>query len=148
MRYEPDLAFDGNQLTAWAANSSTTAWKANRGDPGRGQSITMDMRSLTRFTEVGLLPGFAGVTPDKDLGCANVDRFAYNRWIRRVRWIFPGDITYEQVFEAVPDVQSIPVDVTAQQVRVEILETVLPPGDNVDNDLLISEIRLVGAPAS
>ncbi|MDP3966980.1 MAG: hypothetical protein Q8Q02_01765 [Nocardioides sp.] len=124
--YEPELVADGDPATAWRCS----------GD-GRGASLRILLDETRTISEVGLIPGYA-----KTDAVDGSDRYAQNRRIARVRWIFPDGTRIAQDLSTDPgnrSVQTVPVpDVDADQVTLEILESSTGERDSV----AISEVLL------
>ncbi|HMS49712.1 protein kinase domain-containing protein [Candidatus Neomicrothrix sp.] len=123
--YQASNVLDGLQDTAWRCPGSAV-----------GQSLTVSLGSVTEVTSVGLLPGYAKV--DSFDGS---NRFFENRRVTAVRYHFDGGTTIDQNFADSPTVQSIPVGVQTQSIRIEILGTT---GDGGRDFTPISEVEVVG----
>jgi hypothetical protein len=134
--YGPENATDGDLQTAWAPQESD----------GAGQHLTLDLGQDVQLTSVGLVPGYAKVGPLSSSGCAAVPRFDLNRQVVRVRYRFDDGSTVEQSFQPSATVQTMAVDATTRSVDIEVLQTVLPDGPDVDDDTLISEVVVEGSP--
>ena len=134
--YGPENAIDGDLQTAWAPKESD----------GAGQRLTLDLGREVQLTSVGLVPGYAKVGPLSSSGCAAVPRFDLNRQVVRVRYRFEDGSTVEQSFQPSATVQMMAVEATTRSVDIEVLTTALPPGPDVDDDTLISEVGVEGSP--
>jgi hypothetical protein len=132
--YTAIQALDGNGDTAWAPEA----------DDGIGEVLTVDLGGEVRLASVGLIPGYAKRGPLSWAGCAVQEQFWLNRWVRSVRWTFDDGSSVVQVFDHQPEMQAMAVDVLTGSVRMEILDSELPPGERVDDDTLISDVSFTG----
>jgi serine/threonine protein kinase len=125
IRYEPELAVDGDPSTAWRT-------------PGDGvnEALVITLDTARRVTELGLLPGYAKIDPFD-----GSNRFLENRRVRRARFSFSDGSALEVTYAEVPVVQYIDVDVVTTTVAVEVLETTTNPARDFT---AISEVEIVG----
>ena len=125
--YQPGLAVDGTNDTAWMVE----------GD-GTGQSIRLSLAGLSVITRVGLVPGY-----DKFDPCTGSERFDELRRITAVRWAFDDGLTIDQTVEPIPEMQEIrlPRAAVTASVTMTVLETVGPGDQNLDNTA-VSEISI------
>jgi hypothetical protein len=136
--YGATRAVDGDEATAWRCD-----------DDGIGQSLQIRLDKPVHLRSVGLIPGIVKVDP-----ADGTNRFVQNNKIAKVRWVFDGGKAATQSFDARPDLQRTPVDVTTKTVTVEILSVF--PGKDTPNDdgkpqqatrkSPIAEIELRGTP--
>ena len=126
-RYDVAYLLDGAFDTGWRA----------KGD-GTGERLTFTFSGPTRLSQVGLVPGYAKIDP-----CNGQDRFRQQRRVLAVRWIFDGATTVDQTFAETPSMQTIPVDVVATTVDIEILVVTSSP--EIDHTPL-SEVSFLGGP--
>jgi hypothetical protein len=137
----PDNFDDAGTPTAYAADNildgdASTAWRV-KGD-GDGVTIDLNWSGRSHITEVGLVPGYAKVDP-----ASGTERFPLNRRIDEVRWRFEDGTVVPQQFEDDPRLQTIPVDVTAASVTIEITSTI---AGHPDYDYTaISDVSVVGS---
>lgn len=134
--YASDNATDGDESTAWAPRSND----------GIGERLTVRFDEFKQIQRIGLLPGYGKRAPISWAGCQVRALFDHNRWVRRVRYHFAGGQTLEQEFIASSEVQwlQVPDRIDSDHVTIEIVDTVLPSGANVDDDTLISEVIIEG----
>jgi hypothetical protein len=125
--YQPGLAVDGTNDTAWMVE----------GD-GTGQSIRLALAGLSVVTRVGLVPGY-----DKFDPCTGSERFDELRRITAVRWAFDDGSTIDQTVEPIAEMQEIrlPRAAVTASVTMTVLATVGPGDQNLDNTA-VSEISI------
>jgi len=132
---------DGTPVSYGAANvidgAADTTWRT-AGD-GVGARLTLSLPSSTEVGRVGLIPGYAKTDP-----VDGTDRFAENRRVLAVRWIFDDGTTVDQTFEEQREVQFIEASATTSTVIVEIVSTTSHGGRDFTP---ISEIEVEGNPA-
>jgi hypothetical protein len=127
--YQPENTVDGDLETAWRI----------AGD-GDGVQLVFDLGEVVRLTEIGLVPGYAKVDP-----VADIDRFEQNRRIETVVWDFADGASVTQVFDDEPTMQTVPVDVTTNWVRLTIHDTTEDGGRDFT---AISEAEFTGRKAA
>jgi hypothetical protein len=126
--YDAQFAQDGDPATTWRV----------RGD-GSGQAVTFTLPSRSRLTEVGVVPGYVKIDP-----CGSANRFLQMRRLVKVRWLFDAGEVIQELDPDRPEMQTIPVDVVASTVTLEIVEVT---GNPVIDFTPVSEVSFVGAPA-
>jgi hypothetical protein len=104
-----------------------------------GESVTITFARPVHLRGIGLIPGYAKVDPE-----TGADRFAENRRIRAVRYVFDDGTWVRQTFADQPLLQTRTVDVTTGSVTIVIVKTT---GHGGRDYTAISEIRAFGAPA-
>jgi hypothetical protein len=115
-----------------------TAWRV----PGDGvnQSLMLEFATPVRVREIGLVPGYAKIDPFDQ-----IDRFAQNRRIVRVRFEFSAGESVEARFADRAESQTTMVnDILTTYVRVVILETTAPGVKDGRDFTPISEIVVMG----
>jgi hypothetical protein len=125
--YTVDHVLDGDPSTAWRV----------KGDGGR-VTIELTWPARSHITEVGLVPGYAKIDP-----ASRKDRFPLNRRIGEVHWRFDDGTVVPQQFQDAPRLQTIPVDVTATSVTIEIASTL--PGHPDYDYTAISDVSVAGS---
>ncbi len=121
-----------------------TGWGASRGD-GAGESVRIEFGERVRLSTVGLTPGFLKRGARQDRGCAVVDAFPLNRFVRAVRYTFDDGSSHVQHFDRRRALQTERVDVETESVLVTLLDTDRPAG--ADNDTILSEATFIGSPS-
>ena len=84
-------------------------------------SLTFTFDAPTRFTSVGLIGGYVKVDP-----LTGVDRFPQNHRVRQVQWTFDEATTVTQNLADSREMQTLPVDITATSVTMQIVATYPP----------------------
>lgn len=111
--YQPLMAVDGHDDTAWMVN----------GD-GTDASLTLTMKGPITITTVGLVPGYA-----KRDACSGANRFLQTRRIVEVRWTFDGAKPLTQTFDPAGDklqTTTLPAEVQATTVTITVVRTTSP----------------------
>lgn len=134
------LAYSGEQLIDGDENFG---WGASMGDAA-GATADMRFAGPVKLATVGLTPGYTRLAPRSKAGCQTVVAFPYNRFVQAVRWTFDDGSSIDQSFEQLPELQTMPVDVTTSSVKLTILSTTRPPG--ADDETVISEAAFTGTP--
>jgi hypothetical protein len=125
--YEPALAVDGTDDTAWMVD----------GD-GTGESIRLSLAGLSVVTRLGVVPGYNKFDP-----CTGSERFNELRRITAVRWTFDDGSTIDQTLQPVPEMQEIrlPRAAVTASVTMTVLATTGPGTASLDNTA-VSEISI------
>ena len=130
VRYDPELAADGDPSTAWRCDGS-----------GTGKTLTFSVAPGTQITEVGLVNGYAKVDPT-----TKANRYREYRRISEVRWTV-GDATFTQELEdgaAALQTMTIPLQ-EAQEVSVTVTRSTAPGSKaRTRNAVFVSEVALSG----
>ncbi len=128
--YEPRNVYDGDLTTAWRCPGN-----------GRGERLTITLPRVVVLGEVGLVPGYAKTDARSD-----VDRYAQNNRITRVRWRFSDGTTVIQNIGGSAsnrDMRTIRLPrPRADQVVIEVLAST--PGEGRDT-IAISEVYIGAA---
>ena len=126
--FSPGNVLDRNPATAWRCEASAST-----------QSLTFTFDQATHLTSVGLIGGYVKVDP-----LTGVDRFVQNHRVRQVTWTFDNTTTVTQDLADSRSMQTIPVDVTATTVTMEITAT-YPPGGEAPRDMVpVAEVQFIG----
>lgn len=126
--YAPDLVLDEDPATAWRCP----------GD-GRGQRLTIDLGSAATIDEVALVPGYAKTDP-----ADATDRYAQNRRLTKVRWVFDGGVALEQTLDPSPERRDLQrATVPAVRSGTVVLE-VLESSDGARDSVAIGSVVLSG----
>ena len=72
-----------------------------------------------------------------------VDRFPQNHRVRQVRWTFDNTTTVTQDLADSRSMQTLPVDITATTVTMEILATYPPSGEGPRDMVPVAEVQVV-----
>lgn len=131
LAYTAEQLVDGDPQTGWGASSTD----------GSGQYITITFSGPRHLTSVGLTPGYLRRAPHSRAGCAEVVAFDYNRFVTAVEYQFDDGSTVDQTFARTPTMQTMPVDVSTQSVRITILGT---QHQGQDDDTILSEAQFEG----
>lgn len=124
--YEPKFVLDDDPETAWRCH----------GD-GRGERIVLELAEDAQVVEVGLVPGYAKTDP-----ADGTDRYAQNRRLTKVQWVFDDGDAVTQELDPAPDrrdLQTMEIDpVTTRKVALQIVES-----SDADYDrIAVSTIRV------
>jgi hypothetical protein len=129
--FAPGNVLDRNPATAWRCDQQTT-----------GTSLSFRFDAPTPLTSVGLINGYVKVDP-----LTERDRYLQNHRVQRVNWVFTtdaGEVTVSQDFtDGDRSMQTMPVDVTATAVRLEIVATYAPTGEDLRNSAPVAEVQFV-----
>jgi hypothetical protein len=124
--YEPEKADDDDLTTTWRLKGDAT-----------GQTLTFALPGPTPLTEVGVVPGYVKVDP-----CGDANRFVQLRRLVTVTWTFDdGSKVTQQLDPNKPAMQSMPVNVTTQQVVLTIDKVT---GKAPIDFTPVSEVQFVG----
>lgn len=134
LRYSGDQLVDGDENLGWGASKSDAA----------GATADLRFAGPVKLASVGLTPGYTRVAPRSTEDCRTVLAFPYNRFVQSVRWTFDDGSSVEQTFDEIPELQTLPVDVTTSTVRLTILSTTRP--DGAADETVISEAAFTGTP--
>jgi hypothetical protein len=142
------LSCTGDTVTYAATNAidgdPQTGWGTQEPD-GTGQQLVVRFDAPVHLTLVSMTPGYTRVGPTSHNGCQSTSRFFENRIIDRVRYTFDDGRSIEQSFTPDPKSQSMAVNTTTRSVTIDILQTELPVGPNVDDNTVISEVSFRGS---
>jgi LysM repeat protein len=126
--FSPGNVLDRNPATAWRCEAS---------DSPKSLAFTFDQP--THLTSVGLIGGYVKVDP-----LTGVDRFPQNHRVRQVRWTFDNTTTVTQDLADSRSMQTLPVDITATTVTMEIIAT-YPPGGEAPREMVpVAEVQFIG----
>ncbi|MDT9594484.1 discoidin domain-containing protein [Nocardioides zeae] len=135
----------GDEVTYEAANvldgDPATAWRVE-GD-GTGQTLSVAFDEEVAVTSVGLVNGYDKVDTG---GGETVDWYERNRVVTQVRWTFDDGEVLEQDLDRDRSLQTL--DIPATLTRSVELEIVGVSGHSGADRTPISEVEVVGAPAS
>ena len=126
--FAPGNVLDRNPASAWRCAA-----------PATGQSLTVTLAEATHLTSVGMIGGY-----DKKDPLTGIDRWPQNHRVRRVRWTFSDGTVVEQDLADARGMQSIDVDVTTTSVKIEILSTYPPSGQDPKQMVVVAEVQLIG----
>ncbi len=133
--YEPEKAIDGRADTAWRCD----------GD-GIGEWLEISFQRKVTLTSIGIIPGFAKIDPYD-----HTDRYAQNRRISAVRYIFDDGSHFDKTFDTGVSSRSAQTlglpGVSTGHVRITILDSKLGEATNGQialNQIAISEITVSG----
>jgi phosphatidylethanolamine-binding protein (PEBP) family uncharacterized protein/LysM repeat protein len=130
--FAPHNVFDQDPSTVWRCEASVA-----------DQSLRFVFDDPVDLTSVGLIGGYVKVDP-----LTGVDRFPQNHRVRQVLWTFDDGTTITQELADSREMQSIPVEVTANIVHMEILAT-YPPMSELPRDMVpVAEVQLLGGSVS
>jgi hypothetical protein len=128
--YGPELVLDDDPATAWRCP----------GD-GVGQRLTVDLGGPATVTEAAVVPGYAKTDP-----ADGTDRYAQNRRLTKVRWLFDGGVSVDQTLDPAPEnreLQRIAVPaVPSSTVALEVLES----SDGSRDTVAVSSVVVSGRP--
>ncbi|CAN5619333.1 hypothetical protein BH11ACT8_BH11ACT8_13810 [soil metagenome] len=132
VRYGGFNMLDGQPDTAWRMPGK-----------GSGRDVMFLLNGTFTLDQVGLINGYAKVSP-------GYDGYTANRRIKAVQWIFSDGTTVRQNLGEDRGLQTIPVDhVVTDVVTLRILKVTSPAKGPAGRDYTaISDIALVGTPAS
>jgi LysM repeat protein len=124
--FSPGNVLDRNPATAWRCEASES------------QSLTFAFDQATHFTSVGLIGGYVKVDP-----LTGVDRFVQNHRVRQVTWTFDNATTVTQDLADSRSMQTLPVDITATTVTMEITATYPPSGEGPRDMVPVAEVQFI-----
>jgi len=128
--YEPALVLDDDPSTAWRCPGN-----------GEGQRLTLTLAAPSTVSKVALVPGYAKTDPSDE-----TDRYAQNRRLTKVRWVFDDGVSIEQELDPstrLRDLQAMPLpDVRTTKIVIEILSS----SDAPRNSVAIGSVVLSGSP--
>lgn len=131
------LAYTAPQLVD---DDLQTGWGASSTD-GTGEFIDITLFGRRHLTSVGLTPGYLRRAPHSRSGCADALAFDFNRFVTSVRYQFDDGSTVTQTFTRTPTMQTMPVNVSTQSIRITILGTEY---QGQDDDTIVSEAQFEG----
>jgi hypothetical protein len=126
--YGPEHVLDEDPATAWRCT----------GD-GRGERLTIELGGAATIEEVAIVPGYAKTDP-----ADSTDRYAQNRRLTKVRWVFDGGVALEQTLDPSPGSRELQrVAVPAVRSGTVVLE-VLESSDGERNSVAVGSVVLSG----
>lgn len=135
VRYDAFYMLDGQPDTAW-----------RMGGKGTGYEVSFVLDGPTELTEVGLINGYAKVSP-------GYDGYTANRRILEAEWVFADGTVVPQTFaDGDRGLQTVPVGdrgdgVVTDTVALRILKVSRPAKGDAGRDYTaISDVSLVGKP--
>jgi hypothetical protein len=140
---------EGQPVTFLAANlidgSVETCWR--RAGDASGTVLTIRLDQPTTLSSVGLVNGYAKIA---HAAGHRFDWYSGNRRVLGVDWVFDDGSLVSQRFQDSRRMQRITIDpVTTSTVRIKITAVSAPGrGRAARNDTAISEVSLIGRPAS
>ena len=116
--YEPSLVLDDDPSTAWRCPGN-----------GEGERLTLTLAAPSTVSKVALVPGYAKTDPSDE-----TDRYAQNRRLTKVRWVFDDGVSIEQELDPstrIRDLQAMPGlrSDDIREIRISI-STERRPGDH------------------
>ena len=140
---------EGQPVTFLAANlvdgSVETCWR--RAGDATGTVLTIRLDQPTTLSSVGLVNGYAKIA---HAAGHRFDWYTGNRRVLGVDWVFDDGSQVSQQFQTSRQMQRITIDpVTTSTVQIKITSVSAPGrGRAARNDTAISEVSLIGRPAS
>jgi LysM repeat protein len=125
--FSPGNVLDRNPATAWRCDASASP-----------KTLTFTFDGATHLTSVGLIGGYVKVDP-----LTGVDRFPQNHRVRQVRWTFDNGTTVTQDLTDSRSMQTLPVDITATTVTMEITATYPPGGEAPRAMVPVAEVQFI-----
>jgi LysM repeat protein len=125
--FSPGNVLDRNPATAWRCEASASP-----------KSLTFTFDQATHLTSVGLIGGYVKVDT-----LTGVDRFPQNHRVRQVRWTFDNSTTVTQDLADSRSMQTLPVDITATTVTMEITATYPPGGEAPRQMVPVAEVQFI-----
>ena len=115
-----------------------TAWRCDRDEVLNG-SVTIDLRTPTRVTQLSLFGGYDKIDPFNE-----VDRYIQNHRVVQARWTFDDGSSVVGSYADVRRLQSIDVDVVTSTITLQV-EDYWPSSGTLARDMIaFSEIDVWG----
>ncbi len=139
----PNEDLNGNRVTYDPENllddDPSTAWRME-GD-GTEATLVVTLAAEAEVTRVGLVNGYAKVDGDTDW-------YPRNRRVMRVRWTFDDGSSVEQPMITTPQLQMMSTTARTRTIRITLLDVSAPGKPNGRNYTALSELAVLGTPAS